>query len=436
MGEAGMGRLKTSYRQTAVTIAILYVPLLLGVAMMASMALIWGSEIPREHGWHAFLHVALTTAAVLAGFALARLIPRYWPHRIDLHEHGVVWRRGARSLEFRFADIDAVYLRRRRFVSTFGRGGAETVDLRVVRRDGASFRILPTIAQVETLVAAVEDAVYCSRFPDVAAALNQGATVEFGPLRLSQEGLSTKRKPLLPWNRLSIEVVNGVIVIREQGRFFSWKSFWYSQVPNPRLFLDVSSQLWQPRPTASRELGLPVKIALFAGPAALILVAVLLVPGWWAEHKRAKSPCSHLLTPDELAPLVGRPQVTPFFHGTDQSCELSWQVASLRMEKSVGTFDEFANRRDRYLGDTELVDKPEPVPELGGRALLFQFRGNRYGTMRVQQRLLIGRPNGGAVDLRLEWRNTTELRPLEATRRVLVPLLRERLPDTDAYFAL
>lgn len=59
-----------------------------------------------------------------------------------------------------------------------------------------------------------------------------GSTITFGPLSVSQQGVSNG-KELLPWYQIKgIEIQRGTVMVKKEGKRLNWSSVRVPQIPN------------------------------------------------------------------------------------------------------------------------------------------------------------------------------------------------------------
>jgi len=109
----------------------------------------------------------------------------------------------------------------------------------VQRNDGAVFKFNSTIQHVAQLIQTIQTAVLQVHMPRAMAAFNTGGPVTFGPLTLSQQGLSNGRE-LLPWNEVqSVDIKQGQVLVKRVGKTFSWANINIGQIPNVLVFMSM-----------------------------------------------------------------------------------------------------------------------------------------------------------------------------------------------------
>lgn len=89
------------------------------------------------------------------------------------------------------------------------------------------------------------------RLPEIAACLQAGEAVSFGPLRVTPAGLS-KGRHVLRWDEIKdVRVSDGIVSFKKEGQWLAWKKVAVEKIPNYFLFDSVvRASLAQRRPRA------------------------------------------------------------------------------------------------------------------------------------------------------------------------------------------
>jgi hypothetical protein len=92
-------------------------------------------------------------------------------------------------------------------------------------------------------LARARDAVSAAQFPAAIAALNRGDQLAFGDLRISATGIQAP-KGFVPWSSVkAVNIYNGRLSVRQEGKFFSLSSQAAEKIPNCPLFLTLAQTL-------------------------------------------------------------------------------------------------------------------------------------------------------------------------------------------------
>lgn len=90
----------------------------------------------------------------------------------------------------------------------------------------------------------IQDEVYRYKMPQAVANYNAGNNVDFGPLAVSKQGISS-RKETLPWSEIKdIRINDGVVYIDKQGGWFSWAVVGVEEIGNFYIFLSLLDRIF------------------------------------------------------------------------------------------------------------------------------------------------------------------------------------------------
>ena len=95
------------------------------------------------------------------------------------------------------------------------------------------------------------EAVCAAQIPGAIAALNRGEQLAFGDLQISATGIQAP-KGFVPWSSVkAVNIYQGRVSVRQEGKFFSLSSHAAEKIPNCPLFLTLAQMLT--RHAASRS---------------------------------------------------------------------------------------------------------------------------------------------------------------------------------------
>ena len=77
------------------------------------------------------------------------------------------------------------------------------------------------------------------RLPEILGAIRGGQTVAFGPLSVSNQGLSCSWGSVAWAEVTSVKISQGQVTIDKRGKWFSWEKVSAAEIPNLVLFLSV-----------------------------------------------------------------------------------------------------------------------------------------------------------------------------------------------------
>jgi hypothetical protein len=125
------------------------------------------------------------------------------------------------------------------FISRKGRYGTVSYTLTVVRNDGATFKFTGLLRNIVSLGSAVQSEIVRRHTPFALDAFNRGRILPFGPLSISQQGISNGRATL-PWNAIQpITSRKGYIVVKQINQRSNFARVKVSQIPNLPVFFNV-----------------------------------------------------------------------------------------------------------------------------------------------------------------------------------------------------
>lgn len=125
------------------------------------------------------------------------------------------------------------------FAAAFANRNGTPHSVTVQRTDSAVFKFNGTVRHVTQLIQVIQTAVMQAHMPRAMAAYNAGSPVIFGPLTLSQQGLSNGRE-VLPWNEVqSVDIKQGQVLVKRVGKTFRWANVNVSQIPNMLVFISL-----------------------------------------------------------------------------------------------------------------------------------------------------------------------------------------------------
>jgi hypothetical protein len=115
----------------------------------------------------------------------------------------------------------------------------------LVKRNGESFKLNDTIANVEELANEIRQNIFPLLYDMYAQAYNQGQVCTFGPVKLSKaEGVQIGRK-VYDWNEIEqVAIQKGVLSVKKKGGgWFSGANTSAASVPNLEVLLSIIDQI-------------------------------------------------------------------------------------------------------------------------------------------------------------------------------------------------
>lgn len=99
----------------------------------------------------------------------------------------------------------------------------------------------------------VRDAVSAAQLPDAIAALNRGDQLSFGDLQISSAGIQAP-KGFVPWPSIkAVNVVQGRVSVRQEGKFLALSAKGVEQIPNCPLFVSLAQMLTRQASSSGSE---------------------------------------------------------------------------------------------------------------------------------------------------------------------------------------
>ncbi|GHO81320.1 hypothetical protein KSD_90910 [Ktedonobacter sp. SOSP1-85] len=168
------------------------------------------------------------------------LIHMSW--RVYLCEQGFLLMKGSQADPFRWDQVQAMWQQ----VTKHYRNGiytGTTHKYTIQRLDGHKIIFNDKFKQVEKLGDALSDAITTFMLPRALASYNAGQVLNFGPLSVSQQGVSNG-KETLPWHEIKEFGVNrGIVSVRKEGKWFNWSTISVAKIPNFFVFMSLTRSI-------------------------------------------------------------------------------------------------------------------------------------------------------------------------------------------------
>lgn len=226
-----------------------------GVPVVAGLLLLTGLFGFEDGFWDIINVREAWGLAVWAGVALVAYgLWALWRCRgrascaLALGAEGFVCRMGGDTLRYRWDELREVWLRvgpASPALDTLVPGGdtRRVRHFRWVMADGREVVLPPELPGLEDVAPLLRGPWLRHRYPPLAAQLEAGEPVDFGPLmRLEPDGLVCRRS-LLPWDELdSVEVNDAVVEVFARGMSIPWHSVPAAEVPNVAVLIDLANE--------------------------------------------------------------------------------------------------------------------------------------------------------------------------------------------------
>jgi hypothetical protein len=214
-----------------------------GVALSAGV----GDILPRPHRPTAWL---VTAAVVAVGILAAVLLRRADREvRVAAYEFGLIYFDGAERHAVRWVDVTAVTEQRDILFNALGEPIGHDHHVLLQCKDGSALELeLSAFPDSHVLAGYIHEGTLHFLVPRAEKKLATGHPVEFGPLKLIKDGV-TSRRGFIPWKQLdSIERADGELVIcRKGGDSAAWYKGPTWDIPNVQLFLTlIEAQFLRP----------------------------------------------------------------------------------------------------------------------------------------------------------------------------------------------
>ncbi len=168
-------------------------------------------------------------------WSLVRLALNY-DMRVIVYEQGVLRTNNGLTEVVRWEDVHS-FLQSVTKHYTNGIYTGTTHRYTLSRSDGTVFKFDDTIRNVEALGNTLQREVTRVLLPRYIYAYNVGNTVTFGPLSISQQGISNG-KEMLPWSQVkNLQVKRGVVCVQKEGKWFNWSTVGVARIPNFYVFM-------------------------------------------------------------------------------------------------------------------------------------------------------------------------------------------------------
>lgn len=160
---------------------------------------------------------------------------------VDVHEHGLVIKKGSTIDSFRYDDVKNVWYRGRQSANT----GTTTTSLfsmeltsgRRVAVEAAHFK------SEDTLASALFKKLTTSLLSKALLDLQAGKRLSFGAIQVDRQGVSNGRETL-PWSEVSgVRASGGTITINRQGKWLSWAQISTERTPNVLVLLVIADAI-------------------------------------------------------------------------------------------------------------------------------------------------------------------------------------------------
>jgi hypothetical protein len=209
-------------------VAGICLPICVGLAVMAVVA----TKPEEQTIGNVTLVLSVLGAAALAGWIVWMFLRH--PASVRLYDDGLRWKHFGREYEYAWDEVSELY-RSERVVNRTWRFGV----LKLVFTDGAVAKFKNALTGYDRLADTLQQATAQALLPEARAAL-EGDGVDFGPVRLSPEGVAID-DDLFSFEKMKrIGIVNGHLVCKA-GR--KEKDLPLAKIPNYQLLFNLLGEM-------------------------------------------------------------------------------------------------------------------------------------------------------------------------------------------------
>lgn len=187
---------------------------------------------------------ALILPLIALGVGIAFLVVGYLRSRqsIQVFEHGFSYIKGGAVRVVRWDAIESVsYQAYRVRVNLIPVGTLHTYTIQTSQ--GETIKLTNDVGKVAKLGALIQAEAFKQLLPRALETYNAGGTLQYGKLSVSQAGVG-KGKEIVPWAQLkSVQLSNGYIAIKKDGKWLNWANVAIAQTPNFFVFLALVDRI-------------------------------------------------------------------------------------------------------------------------------------------------------------------------------------------------
>ncbi|AWZ06975.1 MULTISPECIES: DUF6585 family protein [unclassified Streptomyces] len=163
--------------------------------------------------------------------------------RIHLFEDGLIVADGTGPVSgFRWDSMTVLQQITRRYANGVYVGTSYVYTL--FRQDGSPVKLTNFYADPDRWGTAIQNEITRAQLPGAITALEQGATLHFGDISLTRDGIATAKRGGLHWGEIQkIEIKDGAVFVAKAGKLLSWSNTPVAKIPNFFLFLAAVDRL-------------------------------------------------------------------------------------------------------------------------------------------------------------------------------------------------
>ncbi len=192
-------------------------------------------------------YFALGGVAVLAlGFGVATLTSPRRAVGVVVFEHGLVHVDGERTQVIGWSEVTNVWRRVTEYYDTsMQKSKTRRTKYHVILESISSspVHVNDEFTEIEALTDHIVTEVTRRQLPEAVRLVQQGQTLRFGPFGVGPHGIDNGRETL-PWSQIrELQVIQGEIRIRKDGKWLSWSRADVGDIPNFFVFFAVAQSL-------------------------------------------------------------------------------------------------------------------------------------------------------------------------------------------------
>ncbi|MFN8374229.1 MAG: DUF6585 family protein [Anaerolineae bacterium] len=238
--DAGLGTPKTRFN--GITNIWLGIVLLVVFGIMTAVFALAAYQAPRNRFAEYDASTAMLVIAVVCGVLGVMVffftVFRYRGLHVQVYDEGFARIRGRKIEAVRWTDVRSVL----QSVTHYRRYG-QTISTRYIytieTADRRRIKLSNEIKDISLLGDTIQQETSKRMLPQAVAAYQSGQPVSFGSITLSKDGVSQGRKQL-SWAEVEgVQIENGYVKFKKQGKWFNWANVPAAKIPNLYVFLSM-----------------------------------------------------------------------------------------------------------------------------------------------------------------------------------------------------
>jgi hypothetical protein len=162
--------------------------------------------------------------------------------RAQVFDQGLVYSSGGATHTWRWDEIAFVWQKIVRVSVNFIPVGTRYVYT-LQHRNGQTIILDDGLRGIKHLGQTIQEETFTRLMPLAVGAYNNGETLYFGKLSISQQGIGNS-KQTIPWSEVKgVEINQGYVGVRREGKWLRWANVPAARVPNLFIFLALAKQI-------------------------------------------------------------------------------------------------------------------------------------------------------------------------------------------------